>query len=85
VEFALLGSDLGDVDVEVADRVGLEALAGRLVAIGLGEARDAVAHEAAMQRRARQVRDAGLQGVEAVVQRQQGVAAEGDDDRLLLG
>ena len=38
-----------------------------------------------MQGRARQVRDGGLQGVETVVQRQQGVAAEGDDDRLLLG
>ena len=32
----------------------------------------------------RQVRDGGLQGIEAVVERQQGVTAEGDDDRLLL-
>jgi hypothetical protein len=39
VEFALLGPDLGDVDVEVADRVGLEALADRLVALGLGQPR----------------------------------------------
>ncbi len=38
-----------------------------------------------MESRARQVRDGGLQGVEAVIQRQQGVATEGDDDRLLLG
>jgi hypothetical protein len=48
VELALLGPDLGDIDVEEADRVGLEALAGRPVAVGLGEARDAVALEAAM-------------------------------------
>jgi hypothetical protein len=44
VELALLGPDLGYVDVEVADRVGLEALADRFVALGLGQARDAVAH-----------------------------------------
>ena len=50
VELALLGPDLGDVDVEVADRIGLEALAGRLVAVGFRQARDAVALEAAMQR-----------------------------------
>jgi len=37
-----------------------------------------------MQSRARQMGDGGLQDVEAVVQPQQGVAAEGDDDRLLL-
>jgi hypothetical protein len=36
VELALRGPDLGNVDVEVADRVGLEALAGGLVAVGLG-------------------------------------------------
>jgi hypothetical protein len=83
VELALLGPDLGDVDLEKADGVGLEALASRLVAIGLGQARDAVALEAAKQSRARQVRDGGLQGVAAVVQRRQRVAAEGDDDRLL--
>lgn len=30
------------------------------------------------------LRDGGQQGVEAVVERQQGVTTEGDDDRLLL-
>lgn len=30
------------------------------------------------------MRDRGLQGVEAVIQRQQGMPAEGDDDRLFL-
>jgi hypothetical protein len=30
------------------------------------------------------MRNNGLQGVEAVIQRQQGVPAEGDDDGLLL-
>jgi hypothetical protein len=31
------------------------------------------------------VRDGGLKGVEAVIQRQEGVPPEGDNDRLLLG
>ena len=38
-----------------------------------------------MQVRAGQLRDAGLQGVKAVVERQQGMAAKGDDHGLLLG
>ena len=49
-----------------------------------GSRRDAMALQAAVQRRARQVRDRRLQGVEAVVERQQRMPAEGDDDRLLL-
>ncbi len=38
MELALLGPDLGDVDVKEADGVGLEALADWLVALGLGQA-----------------------------------------------
>ena len=38
VELALLGPDLGDVDVEEADRISLEAFAYGLVAVGLGKA-----------------------------------------------
>jgi hypothetical protein len=36
VELALLGANFRDVDVEEADRVGLEAGALRLVAVGVG-------------------------------------------------
>jgi hypothetical protein len=36
VELAGLGADLGDVEVEVADRVGLEALLARPLALGAG-------------------------------------------------
>jgi len=43
-----------------------------------------MALQAAMQRRARQVRDGRLQGIEAIVQRQRRVPAEGNDDCLLL-
>jgi hypothetical protein len=51
----------------------------------LWEPADPVALQAAVQRGSGQVRDRGLQGVEAVVQRLQGVSAKGDDHRLLLG
>ena len=85
IELAFLGAHLGDVDVEVADRVALERLLGRLVAVDLRQPADAVALEAAMQGRAGQMRDRRLQGIEAIVERQQRMLAEGDDDRLLLG
>ena len=41
-----------------------------------------MALQASVQRRAGQVRNSGLQGIEAVIEWQQGMAAEGDDDRL---
>jgi hypothetical protein len=50
VELSLLGPHLGDVDVEEADRVALELRAQRLVAVGLGQPRDAMTLEATMQR-----------------------------------
>jgi hypothetical protein len=84
VEFALLGADLGDVDVEVADWVALELALVRLVAVDLGKARDAVALKAAMQRRSRQLREGGLEGVEAIVERQERVPPECDDNGLIL-
>jgi hypothetical protein len=49
-ELALLGPQLGEVDVEVADGVALELGAPRLVAVCVGQARDAVALKAAVQR-----------------------------------
>src|SRR5215204_3333218 len=82
VELAGLGADLGDVEVEVADRVGLEALLARSLALGAGQAGDAVALQAAVQAGARQRRDRGLERVEAVVERQQRVPTEGDDHGL---
>jgi hypothetical protein len=60
VELAGLGADLGDVEVEVADRVGLEALLARPLAPGAGQAGDAVPLQAAVQAGARQRRDRGL-------------------------
>jgi hypothetical protein len=49
IEAALLSPDLGDVDVEVADWVRLELAPARLLALRLGQPRDAVALKAAMQ------------------------------------
>ena len=40
--------------------------------------------QAAMQRRARQVRDRRLERVEAIVERQQGMPSEGDHHGLFL-
>ena len=84
IKLALGGLHLGDVDVEVADRVGLELLSCRLVAFDL--------RQPEMPCRCRQrcnderVRCGivGCKAVKAVVERQQRVLAEGDDDRLLL-
>ena len=84
IELALGGLHLGDVDVEVADRIGLELLANQLVAFDLRQTADPMALQAAIQRGPRQVRNGRLQRVEAVIQRQQRVLAEGDDDRLLF-
>ena len=93
VEPAFLRPDLGnvrrtpwlDVDLEVADRVALELGALGLVTLSFGKAADAMTLEAAVKARAGQVRKRGLESVEAVVQRQQRVAAEGNDHGLVLG
>ena len=49
VELAFGGLDLGDVDVEIADRIDLELFPGGLVALNLRQPRDAVTRQAAMQ------------------------------------
>lgn len=50
VKPVLLGVHLGNVDVEKAGRIGLEAGALGLVAPGAGQPSDAVALQAAVQR-----------------------------------
>jgi hypothetical protein len=49
VELAFGGLYLRDVDVEEADRVGLEPLLGWFLTFDIGEPADAVALQAAMQ------------------------------------
>ena len=84
-QLALCRADFGDVDVEVTDWVGFEPLLVRLVALGFGQTGDAVALQATVQAGPGQRRDSGLEGIQAVVERQQRVPAEGDDGRFLLG
>jgi hypothetical protein len=84
MELALRGSDLGEVDMKIADRVGLELAFRRSFAFDLRQARDPVALEAAMQRRARQMWNCRLKRLEAVVKRQQRMPSEGDHDRFLF-
>src|SRR5258708_5683094 len=49
-----------------------------------GQPADAMPFQTAMQRRASELRDRGLQSVEAVIEGQQSMPAEGNDDRLLF-
>jgi hypothetical protein len=49
VELALLGPQLGDIDVEEADRVALELGSLWLVAVSVGQPGDAVALQAPVQ------------------------------------
>jgi len=84
VEPSLLGSDLGNIDVKIADRVFPERLSYRLVAFDFRQAADAMALVAMMKLRARKMRDGSLQGIKAIVERQQRVLAEGHCNGLLL-
>ena len=84
VKLAGLRPDLGDIDVEIAERVSLELAFAWGGALELGQSGDAVTLQTAVQAGAGQVRDGRLQRVEAVVERQQGVPPEGHDDRLVL-
>jgi hypothetical protein len=84
IELALSGSDLGDIDMEIADWIGLELALGRSSAFDLRQAGDSMTLKAAMQRLARQMRDRRLQRVMAVVERQQSMPAESNDNRLFL-
>jgi hypothetical protein len=85
VEFALRCSDFSNVDMKIADRVGLEFSLGGGFAFDLRQARDPMALQTPMKGRARQMWDGRLQCVKAVVERQQGVPSESDDDGLFLG
>ena len=71
VEPALGGLDLGDVDLEVAERLGLELAFSWSSALELGQSGDVVPLQTAVQRRRCQVRDVGLKGIQAVIQRQE--------------
>ena len=83
-ELSLGGLHLSDVDMKEPNQIALELLALGFVSLDTGKTRDAVPLQAPMQRRPCQVRDRGLQGIEAIIQRQQRVPSEGDDCRLFF-
>jgi hypothetical protein len=82
IEFALGGAHLRQVDVDEADRIAVELLPSGLVALHLRQPTDAMAFKTTMQRGSSQLGDRGLQGVEAVVERQERVLAKCDDDMM---
>ena len=49
-ELALGGSNLRDVDMEIADRIGLELLLRRRVTLDLGQPADAMALQTTVKR-----------------------------------
>ena len=63
VELALRGSNFGDVDMKIADRIGLEFASGGGFAFDLRQPRDPVALQTPVKGRARQMRYGRLQGV----------------------
>ncbi|ESX20348.1 hypothetical protein X747_29040 [Mesorhizobium sp. LNJC384A00] len=83
MKLALFGTDLRYVDVEEADRIGLELL-HRHVAPEFGNRPmpRRCRHGAIEERR--WIRNHGVQRAEAIIKRQQRVPAEGDNDNLFL-
>jgi hypothetical protein len=77
-------ADNGSLDVKEADGAGLELLLRGQIAVHLGKSADAMPLQAPVQRGPRQMRDGRLQRIEAVVERQERVAAKGDDHRFLF-
>ncbi|WP_370311968.1 hypothetical protein [Sagittula sp.] len=79
-KLALSGLHPGDVDVEDPNRVACEPLASGLVSLDIRQTQNTVPRKTPMERRPRQVRDRGLQGIEGNVQRQQRIPPERADD-----
>jgi hypothetical protein len=84
VEFAFRGAHFRQIDMKVADGIALELLSSRLPTFYFRQPADAMPFQTAMQRRAGQVRNRCLQSMEAVIEGQQSMPAEGKDDGLLL-
>ena len=86
VLLAFFGPHFREIDGQVADRIVPELLFRRALPVfAQRQAADAVAVEAAVQRRARQVRNRGLQRVQAIVQGQERVPAKGHGNGFLPG
>jgi hypothetical protein len=82
-ELALGQAQLADVDVDVANPGLGKALALRGLLLALGQAGDAVAHEASVQGAARELGDRLPQAAQHVIERQKGTPPELYNDCLL--
>jgi DNA sulfur modification protein DndC len=83
VALALGQAQFAGIDVDEADSGFGEATALGRCLLALGQARDAVADQASVQGRAGETGDRLAQRAQNVVERQEGAAAELDDDGLL--
>jgi len=77
IQLAFSRLNLSNINVEVAERVGFELRPRRFVALDLGETRDVMALQAAVQRGSRQMRERRLKCIEAFC------ATNDPPDRLL--
>jgi hypothetical protein len=69
VELAFFRADLRDVDMDVAQGIGLELFLRRFLAFPIRHAVDAVPLQAAMESGSSQLRQCRLQGIQAIVER----------------
>jgi hypothetical protein len=84
IELAFGGAYLGDIEMEEADGIAVELLSRRPIASHFRQTAHAMPLQASVQRRAGELRHRRLQGIQAVVKREQRVLAEGNDNGLLL-
>ncbi len=82
-ELTLGSADFGQIKVKVTDGVGFEFFACRSRGVEMREAADALALEATVESGTGEMWDGGLEGVETVVERQEGVFAKSDGDGFL--
>ena len=75
---------LGDIEVEISNRVGLEGLLRGFVALDLRQPVDVVALKEAVKGRPGEMWDRRLQRIKAIIERQQRMLAESDGDGLFL-
>lgn len=83
VQLVFSSLDFGNIDVKKADGIAFEALAFGLVSLDVRQPGYPVTLKAAMQGRTCQMRNAGLQGIKAVIQRQQRMPAKRHDHRFV--
>src|SRR6516225_10664856 len=72
-------------ELDDVDRVPLDRLLASCLAFDGRKPADLVALEQSMQRRSREMRDGRLEGIKAIVERQQRMLAERNSESFLLG